>query len=49
MNVRRSFVRFTALTVVVAMPLMGMSGIASAKSASAPQIATMSPLVAGSA
>jgi hypothetical protein len=34
-NVRRSFVRFTALTVVVAMPLMGMSGIASAKSTKA--------------
>src|SRR5579863_3647247 len=34
-NVRRSFVRLTALTVVVAMPLLGMSGIASAKSAKA--------------
>jgi hypothetical protein len=32
-NVRRSFVRLTALTVVVAMPLMGMSGIASATGA----------------
>jgi hypothetical protein len=30
MNVRRSFVRFTALTVVVAMPLLGMAGVASA-------------------
>ena len=35
MNVRRSFVRFTALTVVVAMPLLGMSSIASAKSVKA--------------
>jgi hypothetical protein len=30
MNVRRSFVRFTALTVVVAMPLLGMAGVATA-------------------
>jgi hypothetical protein len=30
MNVRRSFVRFTALTVVVTMPLLGMAGVASA-------------------
>jgi hypothetical protein len=30
MNVRRSFVRLTALSVVVAMPLLGMAGIASA-------------------
>ena len=35
MNVRRSIVRLTALTVVAAMPLMGMSGIASAKTAKA--------------
>jgi hypothetical protein len=35
MNVRRSFVRFTALTVVVAMPLLGMSSLASAKSVKA--------------
>jgi len=35
MNVRRSFVRLAALTVVVAMPLAGMSGIASAKTAKA--------------
>jgi hypothetical protein len=34
-NVRRSFVRLTALTVVVAMPLLGMSGIASAKTTKA--------------
>jgi hypothetical protein len=34
-NVRRSFVRVTALTVVVAMPLMGMAGVASAKSGKA--------------
>jgi hypothetical protein len=34
-NVRRGFVRMTALTVVVAMPLLGTSGIASAKSAKA--------------
>jgi hypothetical protein len=34
-NVRRSFVRFVALTVVVAMPVMGMSGIASAKTTKA--------------
>jgi hypothetical protein len=31
MNVRRSFVRVTALTVVMAMPLLGMAGAASAK------------------
>ena len=31
MNVRRSFVRLTALTVVVAMPLLGTAGIVSAK------------------
>ena len=31
MNIRRGFVRITALTVVLAMPLLGMSGIASAK------------------
>jgi hypothetical protein len=31
MNVRRSFVRVTALTVVMAMPLLGMAGVASAK------------------
>src|ERR1700728_1831280 len=30
MNVRRSLVRFTALTVVVAMPLLGMAGVATA-------------------
>jgi hypothetical protein len=30
MNVRRSFVRVTALTVVVAMPLLGMAGVATA-------------------
>jgi hypothetical protein len=30
MNVRRSFVRFTALSVVVAMPLLGMAGVATA-------------------
>ncbi len=35
MNVRRSFVRLTALTVVMAMPLLGMSGIASAKTSKA--------------
>ncbi len=35
MNVRRSFVRLTALTVVVAMPLLGMSAVASAKSVKA--------------
>jgi len=34
-NVRRSFVRLIALTVVAAMPVMGMAGIASAKSAKA--------------
>jgi hypothetical protein len=31
MNVRRSFVQAVALTVVVAMPLLGLSGVASAK------------------
>jgi hypothetical protein len=31
MNVRRSFVRIAALTVVTAMPLLGMAGVASAK------------------
>ena len=31
MNIGRGFVRITALTVVLAMPLLGMSGIASAK------------------
>jgi len=34
-NIRSGFLRLTALTVVVAMPLMGMSGIASAKTANA--------------
>jgi hypothetical protein len=34
-NVRRSFVRLTALTVVASMPLLGMAGIASAKTAKA--------------
>jgi hypothetical protein len=34
-NVRRSFVRVIALTVVVAMPVMGMAGIASAKTTKA--------------
>jgi len=34
-NVRRSLVRLTALTVVAAMPLLGVSGIASAKSVKA--------------
>jgi hypothetical protein len=34
-NVRRSFVRGVALTVVVAMPLLGLSGIASAKATKA--------------
>jgi hypothetical protein len=33
MNVRRSFVRMTALTVVMAMPLLGLAGVASAKAA----------------
>jgi hypothetical protein len=43
-NVRRSFVRITALTVVVAMPLMGMSGIASAKvSKAAPKVCLTHP------
>jgi len=37
MNVRRSFVRFTALTVVVAMPLMGMAGVASAAAKGSPK------------
>ena len=35
MNVRRGFVRLTALTVVVAMPLLGTAGIASAKTTKA--------------
>ena len=35
MNVRRSFVRLTALTVVAALPVMGMAGIASAKTTKA--------------
>ncbi len=37
MNVRRSFVRFTALTVVAAMPLMGMAGVASAAAKGSPK------------
>ena len=35
MNVRRSFVHAVALAVVVAMPLMGLSGVASAKTTKA--------------
>jgi hypothetical protein len=37
MNVRRSFVRITALTVVVAMPLLGMAGVASAAQKGSPK------------
>jgi len=39
-NVRRSFVRFTALTVVVSMPLLGMAGVATAKTTHATHHAT---------
>ena len=40
MNIRRGFVRFTALTVVVSMPLLGMAGVASAKTTHATHHAT---------
>ncbi|HXQ58659.1 MAG TPA: hypothetical protein VN799_01130 [Acidimicrobiales bacterium] len=35
MTIRRSFVRFTALSVVLAVPLLGMSGVASAQATKA--------------
>jgi len=37
LNVRSSFVRFTALTVVVALPLLGMAGVASATPKGSPK------------